>query len=198
MKETLEDMLEEIHKLESRISEEIEKKKKDLKYRINKHKIIFEKEAISLQKKFSISLPRYMFTGNIIIYIVSPVIYSMIIPALILDLFVSAYQYICLPVYGLPHLKRSDYIVIDRQYLKYINLLERLNCVYCGYFNGLIAYTQEVASISEQYWCPIKHARKLKKHHDRYYQFIDYGNAEDYRKGLNRLRNKLKEEFDIH
>jgi hypothetical protein len=84
--------------------------------------------------------------------------------------------------------------VIDRQSLSYLNPIEKLNCVYCGYFNGLIAYVQEIAARTEQYWCPIKHARKLNILHSRYYKFLEYGDCRDYQKRLAEIRrdfNKL-------
>jgi hypothetical protein len=62
----------------------------------------------------------------------APVIYTLIIPGLLLDLFVTLYQWICFPVYKITKVKRGDHIVIDRQYLRYLNLIEKINCVYCG------------------------------------------------------------------
>jgi hypothetical protein len=194
MKDNLEEILKEIKKLEKSITEEIQKKETSLKYKINKRRIIFEKEASRLHKKLKMSLPRYIFTANILIYLIAPVIYSMILPALILDVFITFYQFICFPVYGVPHVKRSEYIIMDRTYLKYLNILERANCIYCEYFNGLISYVQEVASITEQYWCPIKHAQKMKDTHSRYPFFMDYGDGDNYEAGLKRLRENLKAE----
>ena len=50
-------------------------------------------------------------------FLTAPVIYGMAVPLLILDLGVSLYQAMCFPIYGISKVKRSDYIVIDRQYL---------------------------------------------------------------------------------
>lgn len=98
-----------------------------------------------------------------------------------LDLFVSTYQFICFPVYGIPKVRRSNYMVFDRYHLAYLNMLEKLNCSYCSYGNGVIAYAREIASRTEQYWCPIKHARRLIGAHPRYALFADYGSAEGFR-----------------
>ena len=57
--------------------------------------------------------------------------------------------------------KRSEYVIIDRNHLSYLNLIEAFNCVYCGYANGVIAYVREIASRTEQHWCPIKHALRI-------------------------------------
>ena len=87
--------------------------------------------------------------------------------------------------------KRSDYFVYDRTHLAYLNVLEKINCAYCSYANGLIAYCREVVGLTEQYWCPIKHARKVMQAHPHYHGFADYGDAENYQAELLRLRSEL-------
>jgi len=84
-------------------------------------------------------------------------------------------------------------VVIDRHALIYLNLIEKINCVYCGYFNGLISYTQEIAARTEQYWCPIKHARKKASLHSRYRKFLEYGDAETFKNKLETIRRDFKD-----
>ena len=72
-----------------------------------------------------------------------------------------------------------------------INALEKLNCAYCSYANGVVAFTREIAARTEQYWCPIKHARRLIGAHARYALFDDYGNGEGYQERLATLRQAL-------
>ena len=120
--------------------------------------------------------------------ITAPVIYSVIVPLVLLDLFVTVYQAVCFPVYGIPKVRRRDYLVFDRHHLAYLNALEKLNCAYCAYANGLIAYVREIASRTEEYWCPIKHARRLIGAHAYCATFEDYGDAEGYRRRLEELR----------
>ena len=123
--------------------------------------------------------------------LVSPVVYSLIIPVVIFDLFLFGYQAVCFTVFKIPKVRRRDYIALDRHHLKYLNLIERFNCVYCGYANGLIAYAMEIGSRSEQYWCPIKHARPLAASHPHYPNFTAYGNADEYVKQIEQLRSEL-------
>jgi len=52
----------------------------------------------------------------------------------------------------------------------------------------VIAYVQEIAGRTEQYWCPIKHALRLKTMHSRYRHFLDYGDAEQYRARVEEVR----------
>lgn len=109
-----------------------------------------------------------------------------------LDFFIFFYQRICFPVYGIPFVKRNDYISLDRHRLGYLNFVEKVNCDYCGYFNGLIAYSREVASRTEQYFCPIRHAARTKGVHSRYADFFAYGDATAYQKKLNELRAQVQ------
>ncbi len=53
-----------------------------------------------------------------------------------------------------------------------------------------MAFGREIAARTEQYWCPIKHARRIKEAHKRYPRFFEYGDAESCQKGLERLRRQ--------
>lgn len=120
--------------------------------------------------------------------ITSPFIYLCFIPTITMDLVVTLYQRVCFPLYGIPLVKRKDYVVLDRHKLKYLNLAKKFNCVYCGYFTGVISYAQEIAGRTEQYWCPIKHAAKLKSSHKRYSSFMEYGDARAYQENFVKIR----------
>ena len=125
--------------------------------------------------------------------ITAPVIWFCLIPGAFVDLALTFYQTICFPVYGIPKVRRNDYIVIDRHQLSFLNGIEKLNCVYCGYFNGLVAYVQEVVARTEQYWCPIKHARRVGDIHSRYKNFFDYGDGKRYRQEIETVRREFED-----
>jgi len=96
------------------------------------------------------------------------VLYSLLLPLMALDLWVTAFQWICFPMYGVPCVSRRRFWVLDRHKLAYLNGIEKANCVFCGYGNGVISYVREVAACTEQYWCPIRHATSIASPHDRY------------------------------
>jgi len=123
----------------------------------------------------------------------APVIYALIIPFGLLHLSLEIYQGICFRLYRIPRVHSRHYIVIDRHRLPYLNSIERLNCIYCGYINGLIAYTREIASRTEQYWCPIKHARTVIGTHPRYSRFLEYGDHENLEVRVRDLREELRQ-----
>jgi hypothetical protein len=80
---------------------------------------------------------------------------------------------------------------LDRQHLSYLKIVEKINCVYCGYANGLIAFAREITARTEHYWCPIKHARKVVGSHRRYAEFLDFGDSQDYAARLEALRQSI-------
>jgi hypothetical protein len=131
-------------------------------------------------------------SGDIRNILSAPFIFALIIPFALLDLFLCIYHAVCFRLYRLPPVPRADYVVIDRHHLHYLNILQKLNCVYCGYVNGVIAWARELASVTEQYWCPIKHARKVRGSHTRYAQFIDYGDTEAMAVRVVDLREELR------
>jgi hypothetical protein len=112
-----------------------------------------------------------------------PIIWFMIIPLMILDLFLEIYHRTCFRLYGLKIINRAEYIRIDRQKLSYLTFFDKLSCMYCGYANGLLPYATRIAAETEKYWCGIKHAKggpyKTPPHHK---DFLEYGDEEAYRK----------------
>jgi hypothetical protein len=73
-----------------------------------------------------------------------PFIYMMIIPTLIIDIFLFVYQQTCFRLYGIPLVKRRDYITAERKHLDYLNWIQKINCLYCSYVNGIFSYAVEV------------------------------------------------------
>ena len=183
----LNDLLARIQALQEEIENEYRKAREELQAR----QIQLAEEFLRQQKRYKVGLWRFLRRSNLLNIVTAPVIYSGWVPFLLMDLFVTVYQMICFPVYRIPKVKRSDYLVFDRGDLPYLNIIEKFNCFYCSYGNGVAAYTREVAARTEQYWCPIKHARRIKGAHERYPNFFDYGDAEAFRQGLNRLRRQF-------
>jgi hypothetical protein len=193
MDNRLNEILNEIKALEKNVQEEIKRKEEEFRYKIWKRKVIFEEEILRIQKTFSHGIVKYILEARPMNIISAPVIYFMIVPALFLDFVVTLYQFICFPIYGIPKVKRRDHLILDRHYLKYLNAIERFNCDYCSYFNGLASYISEIGARTEQYWCPIKHASGKARPHSRYHQFADYGDAAAYREKLDILRKKFED-----
>lgn len=174
--------------LEIELEQELDLTGDKLRYRLQNHSVHFEQETLQLQRKFKVNLFRYALFPKPRHVLVAPFIYALLPVLIVLDLLASLYHAIGFPLLGIPRIKRSDYLIFDRQHLAYLNLLEKMNCAYCSYGNGLLAYLSEMIARTEQYWCPIKHARRMLGTHKRYQQFLEYGDAEAYRRDLDKLR----------
>jgi hypothetical protein len=153
-------------------------------------KLQLAEELLRQQRRYKTGLFRFLLRSRLLVALTAPVIYAGWIPFLVLDAFVTLYQAVCFPIYRIPKVRRSDYLVFGREHLPYLNIVEKFNCLYCSYGNGVAAYAREVAARTEQYWCPIKHARRVMAAHERYPQFFDYGDAEAFQRGLERLRKQ--------
>jgi hypothetical protein len=191
MNPRINELLERIRQMQEEIEREVQRRRAELHADFENRRIRFEREVIEQQRRFKTGLLSYLVKADWRNVLTAPVIYGVFFPLLLLDLAVTIYQTICFPLYGIPRVRRRDYLVFDRAHLAYLNLIEKINCAYCSYGNGLASYVKEVVARTEQYWCPIKHARRLLEAHSHYENFVDYGDAEGYRRELAALRAEL-------
>lgn len=171
----------------------IQEKERQFRYTWVRGKARFENDIRLQHKTYRTGLLPYLLHSRVLVVLTAPLIYMVFFPFALLDIFVSIYQTVCFPVYGIPKVKRADHIVFDRGHLAYLNLLERLNCIYCSYANGVCSYAREIAGRTEQHWCPIKHAQRLHSPHSRYQHFVDYGDASTYRRDLETVRQDFSD-----
>ena len=191
MNPIISELLARIQHMESEIELEMKRKRAELQADFDETRVRFEREVLEQQRRFKTGTMAYLLTANWLSVLTAPVIYALLFPILLLDLSITVYQHICFRAYGLACVKRSDYFVYDRTHLAYLNLIEKINCAYCSYGNGVMAYGREVVARTEQYWCPIKHARKIMAAHPYYTGFVDFGNAQSYKDELENLRTEL-------
>jgi hypothetical protein len=177
--------------LQAELDREIEHRRRALGVQVHDRLVEFERGIVIEQKKLKTSVRAFLARSSFGAVISAPVIYSMLLPLLLLDIWISVYQIICFRAYGIARVERRDYIAFDRGRLAYLNWVEALNCAYCAYANGVIAYAREIGSRTEQYWCPIKHALRISDPHQRYYEFLEFGDAEGYRTRLAAFRALL-------
>jgi hypothetical protein len=194
MPSRIDDLLEHIARLEHELETELNGARDRWRYRLDAGRVRFEREARLAHRRAKQSIPRFLRESSVSTLLTAPLVYSMVVPIALLDIWVSVYQAICFRVYGIARVRRSTYIVVDRHHLAYLNAIEKLNCVYCGYANGVFAYVREVAGRTEQYWCPIRHASRVHGPHGHYRRFVDYGDANGYRRRWLPLRHELREQ----
>jgi hypothetical protein len=153
----------------------------------------FDRALRQEHRRLRPSLIAYLRGGGAATFLTAPIVYSLIVPLVALDLWITVYQWICFPVYGVARVPRRRYFALDRHKLAYLNAIEKVNCTFCSYANGLFAYAREVAARTEQYWCPIKHARRVPAPHSHYDRFVEYGDAPAYRAEQPALRRLLSD-----
>lgn len=190
LRPNIDELLARIRTLQDELEEEYRRRRDEFE----RHRRALAGEFLRQQRHYKVGLLRYIAGARFRVLLTAPLIYAGWVVFLLLDLFVTLYQFVCFPIYRIPRVRRADYLVFDREGLKYLNLVEKFNCFYCSYANGIAAYAREVGARTEQYWCPIKHARRLKSAHERYPRFFDYGDAKTFRAGLERLRKQYGNE----
>jgi hypothetical protein len=194
MNQRIQQILAEINALEDDLRIALNEQQQTMFFQIKGKRIEFEQSIKEAHLKLKTNFFRWLVTNRPQNLITGPIIYAMIIPLLITDLFITFYQLSCFPIYGIKKVRRGDYIIFDRQQLSYLNFIEKFHCTYCAYGSGMIAYISEIVARTEQYFCPIKHARKILGTHTRYDRFLDYGDAKDYEQRLEQYRQALNKE----
>jgi hypothetical protein len=188
MNERIRHLLDQMSSLEEEMRLALHEQETSALYQIKGKRVEFEQSIREAHLRLKSGFFHWLVTFRPQNLITGPIIYSMIVPMAILDLAVSFYQATCFPIYGVAKVSRGDYFVFDRQQLEYLNFIEKFHCTYCAYGNGLIAYVAEIVARTEEYFCPIKHARKILGTHSRYARFLDYGDAADYETRLEEFR----------
>lgn len=194
MNDRIRQLLDQIGSLEGELRTALHAQETRMFFEIRGKRVEFENSVKTAHRRLKRGILRWIVTDRPQNFLTAPVIYGMGVPLVLFDLCITFYQSTCFPIYGIAKVRRADYIVIDRQYLGFLNFYERFHCTFCAYANGLIAYAGEIIARTEQYFCPIKHAHKVLGTHARYERFLDYGDAVDYHARLEQFRGDLANE----
>jgi hypothetical protein len=193
MSEKLDSLVDRMRLLEQELVQETKKKEIEFCYTVHKKTVRFTEDAKEKHRKFRLGLHKYVVNSRFLVLATSPVIWLCAIPIVLADIIGTFYQAVCFPIYGIPKVRRSDYLAFDRHHLSYLNFFEKVNCEYCAYINGILAYFTEIAARTEQHWCPIKHVGCAKCAHSRYKHFVDFGDAEQYRLHIEQIRRDYQD-----
>jgi hypothetical protein len=191
MNDQINQILMQMATLEAELRTAVHDQESRMFFQIKGKRVEFEDAVKQAHRKLKTNFFRWLVTNRPQNLITGPIIYAMVIPLLMLDFFVSFYQWTCFPIYGITKVRRSDYLVFDRRHLGYLNFIEKFHCTYCEYGNGLMGYMTEILARTEQYFCPIKHAHKILGTHSRYNRFLDFGEAQAYEAKLEEFRVAL-------
>lgn len=198
MNEKIRQIIGQIGKLEAELIVATEAAESRIGYRIEGKRVAFEQSFMEAHRRVRLGVFRWLLTVRPQNYLTMPLIYGMCAPMLLLDMCVTLYQMICFPVYRIARVKHADYMLFDHRQLQYLNFIEKAHCMYCSYAVGLLGYAQEITARTEQYFCPIKHARKVLGAHSRYKHFLDYGDADNFHDKLEKFRSELAREAGVN
>ncbi len=191
MSAKLDSLLAQMQQLEKELLRELSRKETEFAYKLEKKKATFTAAAKAQHKLLQTRWHHYLINSRLTVLVTTAVIWAVLVPIALLDLMVSVYQVICFPIYEIPKVIRGDYLLFDRHRLAYLNFFEKINCEYCAYVNGVLAYAVEIAGRTEQHFCPVRHALRVKSAHSRYQHFFDYGDAEHYRARIEQVRRQF-------
>lgn len=164
-------ILDQIKVLEEEIQAELNKQGSQWFYHLVGKRIKFERSIREKHRNLKLGIFHWFLTVRPLNYLTAPIIYGIVVPMFLFDIGIMFYQITCFPIYGIARVPRSDYIVFDHRHLAYVNIIEKFDCLYCSYGNGLMAFITEIFARTEQYFCPIKHAQKVLGTHARYEYF---------------------------
>jgi hypothetical protein len=135
-------------------------------------------------RRFRVGFFRMVFPIQFRYLVSMPFIYGMLVPMIVFHIVLEIYQQVCFRLYGIPLVKPSEYFINERRFLPYLNWLEKFHCMYCSYYNNLMRYSTEIGGRTELYWCPIKYSQRINHPHSKYKHFVDYLDAEGFRKKI--------------
>lgn len=196
MNNRIQQILDQIAALENELHTAIEQQEGRLRYQIEGKCVTFEHAIKEAHLKARMGVLHWFTTVRPQNFLTAPIIYGMIVPLALFDLCISFYQLTCFPIYRIARVSRANYIVMDHRHLAYLNIIEKIDCMYCSYAVGLLGYAQEITARTEQYFCPIKHARKVLNEHSRYKHFLSYGEADNLHGKVEEFRAALANEKD--
>ena len=139
MRAEIDDLIARIRTLETELEDRLAERRRAFGYRMRQGRIVISRRVRKRQQALKIGLHRYLFASGVMAVLTAPFIYAVVLPIAALDAFASLYQSICFRVYGLARVRRRDYVVFDRHKLPYLNVIQKLNCLYCAYANGVLA-----------------------------------------------------------
>src|SRR5664279_6405543 len=98
----LDELMAKLRSVEAEIETELTKRREELRFRIENRRIVFAEEVLRVQRAIKVRASRYLIDANPLMILSAPVIYSLLIPIALVDLWVMAYQAICFPIYKIP------------------------------------------------------------------------------------------------
>ena len=124
----VERFVERLRDAEDDLKREVDEQQQRWQYRVHRGRVWCDKELRENHRRLRQNIPVYIVEGNLFSLLTAPIIYSLLCPFVVLDFWVTLYQWVCFPIYGIARVRRRRYFTIDRHKLAYLNGIEKANC----------------------------------------------------------------------
>src|SRR5664279_411974 len=84
----LDELMEKLRSVEAEIETELAKRREELRFRLDNRRIVFEQEVLRIHRAIKTRASRYFIDANPWIVLSAPVIYSLIVPFVLIDIWV--------------------------------------------------------------------------------------------------------------
>ena len=106
-----------LHALQEEWAQELHRLREERGYHLEGKKIRVEAATRKLHRVYRQRVLRYLWDARVSAVVTGPLIWGALFPALLLDFYVTLYQFVCFPAYGIPKVRRSDFMPMDRRHL---------------------------------------------------------------------------------
>jgi hypothetical protein len=97
-------------------------------FHLHRGTVQFDRQVRQAQQRLKQGVLRFLRESSLPNTLTAPLIYSLLLPLALADLWITLYQRICFPIYGITRVRRRDYFALDRHKLGYLNAIEKINC----------------------------------------------------------------------
>ena len=104
----VERFVERLRDAEDDLKREVDEQQRRWQSRVHRGRAWFDKELRESHRHLRQRIPAYIWEGNFLSLLTAPIIYSLLLPLVILDLWVTLYQWVCFPIYGMPRVPVVD------------------------------------------------------------------------------------------
>jgi anti-sigma-K factor RskA len=87
-----------IAELEAELEAEMARRAAQLRVAFVDGRLKYEQDVLRRHRELQSSLWNYLRSARVLVVITAPVIYALILPLVLLDIFITIYQFICFPV----------------------------------------------------------------------------------------------------
>jgi len=101
MNKRIADIMAIIHKLEGDLEVELAQRRLDFDYTIDNEKVKFQEYVLKRHRQMRSHWLSYILKARPSVALTAPIIYAMVTPFAMLDIFVTLYQLICFRAYGI-------------------------------------------------------------------------------------------------